>query len=101
MRRLSATIVVLSVLAACSQNEEGKKAIVAQCVSNGDTPEVCDCLARNSAERLDQDLFDLVVMGARGEETEAAQRMEGLAPELQAKFSVLIPQILKDCGADS
>lgn len=99
MRRLAATFLTLALLAGCSQNEEGKKAIADQCLLNGESQAVCDCLATTSAERLDPPLFDIVVLGARGEDLLTTHRMEELSPELQAKFSLTIPQILRDCGA--
>lgn len=99
MRRLAASLIALAALAGCSQNEEGKKAIADQCLANGEAPEVCDCLARTSADRLDPALFDIVVLGSKGEDLMVQQRMEELTPDLQAKFSLTIPQILRECGA--
>jgi len=99
MRRFAAILIALGALAGCSQNEEGKKAIADKCLANGDTPEVCECLAQRSAERLDPALFDIVVLGARGEDLVTTQRMDELTPDLKAKFSLTIPQILRECGA--
>ena len=98
MRRLAGSLIALTALAGCSQNEEGKKAIADQCLINGEAPEVCKCLARTSADKLDPALFEIVVLGAKGEDLEVSQRMEGLTPDLQARFSLTIPQILRECG---
>jgi hypothetical protein len=98
MRRVAASLLVLSILAGCSQNEEGKKAIADQCLVNGEAPEVCECLAKTSAEKLDPALFEIVVLGAKGEDLLTAQRMEELTPDMQARFSLTIPQILRECG---
>ncbi len=98
MRRLAGSLFALTVLAGCSQNEEGKKAIADQCLSNGEAPEVCECLARTSAEKLDPALLEIVVLGSRGEDLLVSQRMEELTPDLQARFSLTIPQILRECG---
>ena len=51
-------------LAACSQNEVGKKVITEQCIAEGETVEVCECFAKTSNEKLDKELFDIVVLGA-------------------------------------
>jgi len=99
MRRLAASLLCVAALVACSQNEAGKTAIVDQCLANGEAPDVCDCLARMSAEKLDPVLFDIVVLGAKGEDLVVQQRMEDLTPDLQARFSLTIPQILRECGA--
>ncbi len=99
MRRLAALLLCVGALAGCGQNEAGKAAIVDQCLANGEAPEVCDCLARTSAEKLDPALFDIVVLGARGEDLVVQQRMDELTPDLQARFTLIIPQILRECGA--
>lgn len=101
MRRVFASLAVLAALAGCARNEEGRKAIADQCAAGGGAPEVCECLATASSDRLDQELFDLVVLGAGGHEDQVAQRVEELTPELQAKFSVVVPEIIKTCGADA
>lgn len=100
MRRLAVFLLVAGALGACGQNEAGKKAIAEQCIENGDTVEVCECLGEQSAEKLDAELFAIVVLGAQGEDLEAARRMDELSPDLQARFAAAIPDILKGCGAE-
>jgi hypothetical protein len=91
---------VMVLLAACSQSEPGRTAIVDRCVAGGETPEICKCLADESSRQLDGDMFDLVVLGAQGEEMETDRRMKELAPERQARFAARMRQIIRGCGAD-
>jgi hypothetical protein len=98
MRRLAALLAGFALLAACSQNEHGKRVITEQCIADGRPIEVCECLGRTTAERLEPELFDMVVLGAKGEDSETAARMEELSPERRAKFSVTIPEIMRTCG---
>lgn len=99
MKRVALVLLVLASLgaAACSPRDAGKKAIVARCLAGAEDEKVCECTAQASAEKLDQELFDLVVLGAKGEEAEAAVRAEELTPELQSKFALLIPEIKQEC----
>jgi hypothetical protein len=99
MKRAALVLLALAALAAsaCSARDAGQKAILDRCLAGGEDEKVCDCQAQASAEKLDQELFDLVVLGAKGEEAEAAVRAEELTPELQGKFSALIPEIKQEC----
>jgi hypothetical protein len=85
-------------LAACSQNEHGKKVITEQCIAGGEAVEVCECLAKEADAKLDQDLFDIVVLGARGASEETEARMVELDPQARAKFAAAVPQIIRSCG---
>jgi hypothetical protein len=85
-------------LGACSQNEQGRKLITERCLANGLETEVCECLARESDSKLDQPLFELVVLGARGEVEEAELALQELDGQMKAKFAALVPQIRKGCG---
>lgn len=103
MRRIAITLAMLTGfagLAACNPNEPGMKVIARQCLAGGQAEEVCDCLSKQSAQRLDKDLFEMVVLGAQGEEAEVVARMEELPPELKTKFTVVIPDIRRECGYD-
>lgn len=84
-------------VAGCSPNETGKKIITEQCIASGEPVEVCECLAKASDQKLGQQLFDIVVLGAQGDEAETAARMEELPPELRTKFTVLVPEIRREC----
>lgn len=42
-------------------------------------------------------MFDLVVLGARGDDREAELAMKELDTRTQAKFAAIIPQIRKQC----
>lgn len=102
MRRIAASLLFLAVpgaLTACSPNAQGIKVITEQCIADGEAIEVCECLGKNTASRLDKQLFDMVVLGAQGAEQEVAGRMEELPPELKAKFAAVIPDIRRECDA--
>lgn len=99
MARLSLLALAALGLAACSQNEAGKKVITEQCIADGETVEVCECLARESDAKLDKELFDIVVLGAQGADEETAARIEDLEPSQKAKLSLTAPEILRACGA--
>jgi hypothetical protein len=90
----------LAVLAACSQNGPGRAAITDRCIAGGEKPEVCKCLADESSRRLDRAMFELVVLGARGEETEAEEQVRTLGPERQDQFSTLVRGIIRGCGGE-
>lgn len=92
--------VLVLLAAACSQNEPGRTAIVDRCVAGGETPEICQCLADQSSRQLDGEMFELVVLGAQGEEKEADRRMTELTPERQARFTAEMQHIIRGCGAD-
>lgn len=98
MRRIAVSSVVLVLLAGCSPNEQGIKVITEQCIADGEAIEVCECLGKASAEKLDKPMFDMVVLGAQGAEAEVAGRMEELAPELRTKFAVMTQEISRQCG---
>lgn len=91
-------LAAVAALAACSRNEPGRKLITERCLSTGETAEVCDCLARESDAKLDQPLFDLVVLGARGEAEEAELAFQELDNQMKSKFATIVPQIRKGCG---
>jgi hypothetical protein len=99
MKRLALVLLVFSAVAmsACSPRDAGRKAILDRCLAGAGDENVCGCQAKAAADKLDQELFDLVVLGAQGEEAEAAARVEELSPELQSRFSVLIPEIRREC----
>jgi hypothetical protein len=100
MRGALILLASLTLFGACSAYEEGKKFITDQCLAGGNTVEVCDCLARESAARLEPQLFDIVVLGAKREDALAAARMEDLTPEQESKFTKTIPEIRNQCKVD-
>ena len=99
MRRLMPAIVALLALAACSPNGPGRATITDRCVAGGEAPEVCKCFADESSKKLEADLFQLVVLGAQGEEAKTDQMIKALAPERQAKFASAMQEIIRGCGA--
>ena len=101
MRRIAVISGVLVLLAGCSPNEQGIKVITEQCIAGGEAVEVCECLGKASAEKLDKPMFDMVVLGAQGAEQEVAGRMEDLAPELRTKFAVVTQEISAQCTASA
>ena len=87
-------------LAACSQNEAGKKVITEQCIADGEAIEVCECIAKEADAKLEQGLFDIVVLGAQGSDLETARMISELDPQQQAKFTASVRQVLDGCSAE-
>ncbi len=99
MRRVLASVTAAAgLLAGCDAVEESRRAIEESCVASGEPAEICSCLARESAERLDPAVLDLMVMGARGEPRQASERARSLSPTLQTQLAVDVPVIIAECG---
>lgn len=98
-RFIGATLIAL-VLAACSRNETGKKVIAEQCIAEGEAVEVCECFAKVSDEKLEKDMFDIVVLGAQGEDGETERLMQELSPSQKAHFSAAVREVIATCGAE-
>ncbi len=101
MRRRAFAIIVGLGLAACSQNGPGREAINSRCIAGGESPEICKCLADTSADKLEGDLFPIVVAGARGEEAASEKLINDLAPDRKARFGQAMREIARSCGADA
>lgn len=99
--RIALALAVIALGACSSENEQSRKVIEAQCIAGGGAEDVCACLGKTSVERLDRELLEIVVLGAQGEDMETADRIAELPPELGNKLSVVVPQIIKQCGAES
>ena len=84
--------------AGCGVRAAGHDAIVDRCVAGGEEAAVCGCLGEQSAKRLSQGDFDLVVLGAKGEDEEADRRLAELEPGEQAQLSLAIRAIAEVCG---
>lgn len=100
IRTLVMLAATASALAACSRNETGKKVIAEQCIAEGETVEVCECFAKNTDEKLDKDLFDIVVLGAQGEDGETEKLMQELTPTQKAHFTAAVREVIATCGAE-
>jgi hypothetical protein len=87
-------------LAACSQNAPGRAAITDRCIAGGEAPEVCRCFAEESSRKLEGDMFQIVVLGAQGEETETDRLLKELPADRQQKFSLVMREIVQSCGAE-
>ncbi len=90
---------MLILLVACGQNDAGRAAIVQRCLDGGEAADVCQCLAYQSARKLDREMFDLVVLGAVGEEAETDLMVAEMSPERQTKFAAAIREITQTCRA--
>jgi hypothetical protein len=99
MPRWASVAIVLAALTACSQNGPGRAAITDRCIAGGESPEICKCLADASSQKLERDMFELVVLGAQGDEAKTDQRMKEMAPDRQAQFTELMRGIIRGCGA--
>ena len=101
MRRVFASFAVLTgLLAGCDAVEANRKAIEESCLANGDSAQVCSCLATETAERVDPAVLDLIVMGAKGEPREASERIKALEAPLRSQFAVEVPAIMAECGME-
>lgn len=100
MRRLSLFALAIMGLAGCSQNEAGRKVIAEQCIADGEAIEVCECFAKEADAKLEQPMFDIVVLGAQGDDEETARLVEELDREQQAKFTTAVREVLRSCGAE-
>lgn len=100
MLRKAMLVLSFVVLSACDQNASGKEAIANRCIAGGEAPETCRCFAEESASRLEGDLFQIVVLGAQGMETETDRLMKELPADRQADFSTAMREIVRICGAE-
>ena len=100
MLRWTFPAIALLLLAACDQNGAGRTAITNRCVSGGEAPEICKCMADASSRKLDADLFNVVVLGAQGEDAQTEKLVKDLPPESQARFSSTMREIIEACGAE-
>jgi hypothetical protein len=99
-RPLSIAALALMTLAACSQNGPGIASITDRCVAGGESPEVCKCLAEQSASKLDKEMFEVVVLGARGEQNASARLLRDIGPDRQNRFKTLVRDVASRCGAN-
>ena len=100
MLRKAMFVLVFVGLSACDQNATGKEAIANRCIAGGEAPEICRCFADESSRRLEGDLFQIVVLGAQGMETETDRLMKELPADRQADFSAAMRGIVETCGAE-
>ena len=95
----SLALAALILPAACSQNGPGRAAITDRCVASGQTPEICKCLADQSADKLDPEMFEVVVLGARGEVNASERLLRDIGPDRQNRFKVIARDIARACDA--
>ena len=100
MLRQGMFVLLFAGLAACDQNASGKEAIPNRCIAGAEAPEICRCFAEESSRRLEGDLFQIVVLGAQGMETETDRLMKELPADRQADFSAAMRGIVQTCGAE-
>jgi hypothetical protein len=100
MLRQATLVLCLLGLSACDQNGAGREVIANRCVAGGEAPEICRCFADESSRRLEGDLFQIVVLGAQGMETETDRLMKELPADRQAAFSSSMREIVQACGAE-
>ncbi|HEY7800463.1 MAG TPA: hypothetical protein VIA80_16975 [Hyphomonadaceae bacterium] len=99
LRKAMLTLLLVG-LSACDQNGAGREAIANRCIAGGEAPEICRCFADESSSRLEGDLFQIVVLGAQGMETETDRLMKELPADRQADFSLAMREIVQACGAE-
>jgi hypothetical protein len=97
---LSLAALAVAALAGCSQNSAGVAIITDRCVAGGESPEVCKCLAEQSSAKLDKEMFEIVVLGARGEQNASARLLRDIGPERQTRFKTIARDVASTCGAN-
>ncbi len=100
MLRKAMLVLLLVGLTACDQNASGKETIANRCIAGGEAPEICRCFADESSSRLEGDLFQIVVLGAQGMETETDRLMKELPADRQSDFASAMREIVRTCGAE-
>jgi len=100
MARLPLILMVALALAGCSQNDVSRKVIAEQCIAEGETVEVCECFAKTSAEKLEKEMLDIIVLGAQGEDGETEKLMQELSPSQKAHFTSAVREVISTCGAE-
>ena len=98
--RLVSFALIAGGVAGCSQNDTGKRVIAEQCIAEGETVEVCECFAKTSDEKLEKEMFDIVVLGAQGEDGETEKLMQELSPSQKAHFSAAVREVISTCGGE-
>jgi hypothetical protein len=96
---VAALLVAGLVAGACSADDSGRKAIIDACLKGGQPDGVCSCLAKESARRLDKPMYEVVVLGAQGNEAETDRIMATLTPAAAQKFISTTQSIARTCGA--
>ncbi len=96
---VAAVLAVGLMSGACSVDDTGRKAIIDACLKGGQPDDVCTCLAKESARRLDKPMYEVVVLGAQGNEIETDRIMATLTPAAAQKFASTTQSIARTCGA--
>jgi hypothetical protein len=96
--RWSLALAAVLLATGCGARSAGREAIIARCLGDGEDPVVCDCLGNQSVKKLDKTGFDLVVLGARGQDAEADSLLAELTPVEQAKLSGSVRDVASACG---
>lgn len=100
MARLPLILMVGLALAGCSQNDVTREVIAEQCIAEGEIVEVCECFAKTSAEKLEKDMLDIIVLGAQGEDGETERLMQELSPSQKAHFTAAVREVISTCGGE-
>jgi hypothetical protein len=97
--KASLACVVAVALAACNRNGPGRELIANRCVAGGETPEVCKCLADQSSAKLDDEMFQLVVLAAQGQVNASERLLRDIGPDRQSRFRTITREVARACGA--
>lgn len=99
MARLALLALVALGLAACSQNEVGKKVITEQCIAEGETVEVCECFAKPRTRSSTRSCSTSSCSAPR-EDPETEKMIEELSTQQKAKLSAVAREVITTCGAE-
>jgi hypothetical protein len=100
MARLALLALVTLGLAACSQNEVGKKVITEQCIAEGETVEVCECFAKNVGREARQGVVRHHRARRSGRRFRDREDDRRAFPQQKAKLSAVAREVITTCGAE-
>jgi hypothetical protein len=87
-------------LAACDARAPGRQVIIDRCLADGAGGEdYCVCLARESDDRLDDEMFELVARAASGDAETAEEILAIFEPAEQITYSTLLAEVVRACDS--
>ena len=89
MKRVAAIVAAMSWLSAgswASQADTGHAVIVSSCVKGGAEQKVCECIATEMRQHVDDPVYAAMVLDAQGKAEEAQEAMDKLSDA--QKFSI-------------
>ncbi|MDZ4760158.1 MAG: hypothetical protein SGJ21_03705 [Alphaproteobacteria bacterium] len=76
----------------------GKAVLSSRCVEDGNDKKACDCMATETENALDPEVFEAMVLAAQGKDDEADAAMQKLTQEQQFSVVKMTGDTLEKCG---